>query len=354
LTLRNPLNFLKKANKCFNLYLKDHDKIDNIISSYGDDQEKFKEFFETKSGTDKDLIAKLNRFDDWYSKKKYYFFNGEEHLFKSMDTDTFFKMCYNNNINLLAFSPSENKILLETKDGIKFFTNNRFWTIDSVFARNEYSVPHLYTFKDFIVFDIGMNRGYASLNFANFDTCSAVYGFEIDQHTYNLSLENFKLNPKLSPKIKPFNFGLFDKDDEIDLFYIPGYDGITTTNTEFAKTQSEWVSQKELRESKKAQVKEAGKIISDIIDNDNIKSNIVLKIDTEGAESKIMYSLIKEGLMEKIDLIIGEIHLETEDLESKLTGFKRIYKTQASEKIYNLCMVKEKYYKAWNVAKTVN
>lgn len=353
MSLRNPFPFLKKVNKCFNLYLKDHDKIDNFISRYDADQKKFKEFFVSKSGTDNALISKLDRFSEWYSNKKFYFFNGEEHLFKSMDTDTFFKICYHNDINLLACSPGENKILLENKDGIKFFTNNRFWTMYSVFAKNEYSVPQLYMFKDFVVFDIGMNRGYASLNFANFDTCSAVYGFEIDSHTYNLALENFKLNTKLNPKINPFNFGLFDKDDEIDLFYIPGYDGITTTNYEFSETQSEWVSQKELMKSKKAQVKEAGKVISDIIDKDNITSNIVLKIDTEGAESKIMDSLIKEGLLEKIDLIIGEIHLETEDLESKLTGFKRIYKTHASEKIYNLCMVKEKYYNEWNEAKTI-
>ncbi len=352
MNLKNPINLLKKANKSFNLYLKDRIETNKIIKRYAKDQKKIKEFFEANSVREANLTDKINLLADLYSKNKYYFFNGEEHLFESMDTDTFFKMCFCNNIKLLAFSHNENRILLETEDGIKFFTNNRFWTIDSVFARNEYSIPQLYTFSDFVVLDIGMNRGYASLKFANFDSCSAVYGFEIDPNTYNLALENFNLNPKLNNKIHPFNFGLYDEDKELDLFYIPGYDGITTTNIEFAKTQSEWVSQKDLMKIKKANVKEAGKVISYIIEKEN-KSNIVLKIDTEGAESKIIDNLIENNLLEKIDMIIGEIHLETEDLEEKLLGFKRVHKNFASESIYTLCMVKKEYYNPLNKAKTI-
>ena len=81
---------------------------------------KIKEFFEANSISGANLTDKLNLFADWYSKNKYYFFNGEEHLFESMDTDTFFKMCFYNNIKLLAFSHKENRILLETERELNF------------------------------------------------------------------------------------------------------------------------------------------------------------------------------------------------------------------------------------------
>ncbi len=58
-----------------------------------------------------------------------------------------------------------------------------------------YSVPQLYQFKEFVVFDIELNRGYAALKFANLDSCKAVYGFKINDDTYDFALENFNLNP---------------------------------------------------------------------------------------------------------------------------------------------------------------
>jgi FkbM family methyltransferase len=296
----------------------------------------------------------MDLFTDSYFKKKYYFFNGQEKSFESMDTDAFFQMCIYNNIKLLSFSPSENRILLQTEDGIILVTNNRFWTIDSVFARNEYSVPQIYMFKDFVVFDIGMNRGYAALKFASFDSCKKVYGFEIDPDTYNLALENFNLNPELYDKIKPFDFGLYDDECALDIFYIPGYDGITTTKVEFTKTQPEWVKQKEQMQIKKVHVKEAGRILSDIIKEENIQSNIILKIDTEGAESKILDNLTKHEFIDKVDLIIGETHLESEDLELQLPGFKSVNKFYSDEKIYNFCLVKDKWYNELNRAKSSN
>lgn len=109
------------------------------------------------------------------------------------------------------------RYILKTEDGIILMTNNRFYTIKEIFALSGYSVPQLYKFEEFVVFDIGMNRGYASLNFANFDSCSTVYGFEINNETYNLALENLSLNPKLAYKIKTYDYGLSDKDGEVDI-----------------------------------------------------------------------------------------------------------------------------------------
>ena len=262
-----------------------------------------------------------------------------------LDTDQFFQMCFFNNIKLLSYSPSENRIYLKTEDGIVLGTNNRFYTIKEIFAHDGYSVPQLYLFKEFVVFDIGMNRGYAALKFANFDSCKTVYGFEINDETYSFALENFNLNPSINHKIKPYNFGLSDENGDVDIYCLPGSDGVTTTELEFTNFQSEWIKGKEKMKIKKAKVKEAGAVILNIIKNENINSNIVLKIDTEGSEHKIIDDLISKGVLDKLDLIVGESHLESEDLDSKLVGFKNVSKVYHTETIYSFCYVKDKFYK---------
>jgi len=291
------------------------------------------------------LNITIETFNKSYNIYKGYFFNGDEDSYQMMNSDEFFQMCFSNNIKLLSHSPSENKIYLETEDGIKLVTNNRFYTIKEIYARDGYSVPQLYQFKEFVVFDIGMNRGYAALKFANYDSCKAVYGFEINQNTYDFALENLDLNPELANKIKAHNFGISDKDDEIDIYCLPGSDGITTTELEFTNVQSEWLKWKEQMKIEKAMIKEASAIILDIIKKDNINSNIVLKIDTEGSEHKILDNLINNDVLDKFDLIMGENHLLGEDLDEKLVGFKNISKKYYTDNIYSFCYVKDKYFK---------
>jgi FkbM family methyltransferase len=408
-SLKNPLNFIKKANRTFNVYLGNYKRIDDFLNAYERDQQKSDAFLnafldiygENQEKTDKfiekydknqektDTILndfldtygenqeKTDKFIEKYDKNqektdtfidsyisindnlkkaidtfnknyyscKEYFFNGNEDSFEMMNTDQFFQMCFFNNIKILSHSPSENKIYLKTEDGIKLMTNNRFYTLKEIFARDGYSVPQLHQFKEFVVFDIGMNRGYAALKFANFDSCKAVYGFEINEETYDFALENFDLNPNLAHKIKPYKFGLSNENEDVDIYCLPGSDGVTTTELEFTNLQSEWLKGKEQMEIKKAKVKEASAVILDIIKNDNINARIVLKIDTEGSEHKIIDNLINNGVLDKIDLIMGESHLESEDLDDKLVGFKNIYKTYHTDTIYSFGYVKDKYYK---------
>ena len=381
--LKNPLNFIRKANRTFNIYLENYKEIDAFLNAYEEDQKRSNAFWdafldiygENQEKTEQfikrydenqrkidtfvnsyisikdDLKKAIDTFNKNYYNCKDYFFNGDEHLFKMMNTDQFFQMCFFNNIKLLSYSPSENRIYLKTEDGIILATNNRFYTIKEIFARGGYSAPQLYQFKEFVVFDIGMNRGYAALKFANFDSCKAVYGFEINEETYDFSLENFNLNPGIAHKIKLYKFGLSDKNGDVDIYCLPGSDGVTTTELEFTNIQGEWLKGKEQMEIKKARVKEAGKTLLDIIENDKIDCNIVLKIDTEGSEHKIIDSLISKGVLDKVDLIMGESHLESEDLDNKLVGFKSFSKEYYNDIIYSFCYVKDKFYKELPLSK---
>ena len=169
-----------------------------------------------------------------------------------------------------------------------------------------------YDFDEFVVFDVGMNRAYASLWFAKFDNCKAVYGFEIDYETYGKALSNINLNPKLSSKITMYNFGLSDKDEDVDLYYVNGCDGVNTMLQEVAEIQPELQDENKLN-TKKVRVKKASDILSNLIKENNITSNIVLKIDTEGAEYKIIADLIESNVISKVDVILGEGHLFKEN-----------------------------------------
>lgn len=292
----------------------------------------------------------INLFKKFYSDCKRYFFNGKEDLLKEyLNTDELFRMCYFNDMQFVSYSPSENKILLKTKEGIILATNNRFYTIKEVIGLDGYSVPQLYHFDDFVVFDIGMNRAYASLRFANFDNCSAVYGFEIDEETFNKAVYNINLNPHLSKKIKPYNFGLSNNYDNVKLFYLKGCDGVSTIESELIDVLFALKRNKNKIQTKNVEVKKASDVISNIIDIENITSKIVLKIDTEGSEYKIMEDIINSDLINKIDLILGEGHkFGDNNIGDDLLkyGFKKIEREEYPAS-YNFAYVKNKFYDEW-------
>ena len=302
------------------------------------------------SDLDSNLSILVDAYKKHYNEIRKYFFNGYESTLKQiMDTDFLFNLCYYNNIKFLSYSPKENRMLLETEEGIILSTNNHVWTIMEINGLNEYIIPQLYQFEDFVVFDIGMNRAYASLKFANFDNCSKVYGFEIDEFTYERALDNINFNPSLVDKIKPYNFGLSDSDDFVDLYYLDGYDGLNTMISEFTNIQPSLKTFKDNIKVKSVEVKKTSEVISQIIEYDNIDSNIVLKVDTEGAEYKILNDLIDSGLINKMDVILGEGHMfSDDDFKDKLNslGFYDV-KLDVESFTYSFAYVKREFYNFW-------
>lgn len=114
-----------------------------------------------------------------------------------------------------------------------------------IFVNKIYLLPPQISMKKFVVFDVGMNRGYASLYFADIENCEHVYGFELLSSTYKWACDNIELNPYLSSKIDTFNFGLWNKDDEvcIESDGIDGHTQVSTGTNDIVKNQllkSEW------------------------------------------------------------------------------------------------------------------
>lgn len=298
----------------------------------------------------KNSDSKISIFTDNFSEfKRYFFKDEEENLKKFLNTEDLFKLCYFNDIEFLSFSPAENKLLLKDKFGTILATNNRYYNILEVIAYDSYSVPQLYEFDDFVVFDIGMNRGYSSLRFAEFDNCSMVYGFEIDDVTYDKAVYHKKLNPQLADKLKLHNFGISNKNSKEELYFLKGADTLSTLEPDFVDIEFQLKAAKDKVETKLVEVRRASEVIEHIIERDNIKSKIVLKIDTEGSEYKIIDDLIQSNTINEVDLILGEGHkFCDEDIGLKLenAGFKLIKRTDF-DIVYNFAYVKGEYFDKW-------
>lgn len=267
----------------------------------------------------------IDDFKHDYEIKKKYFFKGKENLLKDLhiNTNSFYKMCNYNGIEFLTVLPDQNRLYLKTKDGLILTTNQNLFVFEEIFTKNSYISPKLYEYEEFVLFDVGMHRGYASLAIGQMDSCKAVYGFEIDLDTFEFAKENFALNPQIAKKIHPNQFGLSNSDEDVDIYVIPMSDGRTTTEDNVAHlNQSE---RDKYTLTKKSQIKKASTVLNQIIETNNITSKIVLKIDTEGAEYKILEDLYNSGVLNKIDLLMGECHFGIEKLEGYLNDFNPIF-----------------------------
>lgn len=326
-----------------------YNQIDKVQSSILNQHEQTKKFIDSQKDLNNHLRNSADLvFENYHESRRYFFNNQEDKLKKYFDTNDLFNICYYNNFKFLSYSPEENRILIQTDDGIIVGSNNRLYTIKEVIAFNGYSIPQLYDFDEFVVFDVGMNRAYASLWFAKFENCKNVYGFEIDPETYDKALSNVNLNPSLSCKIRQYNFGLSNENGEVELYYVNGCDGVNTMFSEVADLQGE-LKDKTKVQTKTVHVKKASEVLSKIIVDENISSKIVLKIDTEGAEYNIIKDLIDSNLISKIDVLLGEGHIfEREHYCGKLKelGFRQV-ELEINPVTYNFAFVKEDYFDVW-------
>ena len=230
------------------------------------------------------------------------------------------------NIEILDFNSTENYIYLK-KDNILFVTTPNYpYIVREIFCNHNYFInPQYLKHKDYSIFDIGMNRGYATPYFANQTWCKEVYGFEIEKDVFEIAKKNISLNIDLKDKISIFDFGLGKEDGFFKTYYLPNRDGINTVSKEFlinyAPEESEHIIEKENI------IKKTSAIFKDLVEKNSV-NHIILKIDVEGAEYEIFDDLVTDypQFFNNVDLIIGEAHLGLEPIVSKLTplGFIEI------------------------------
>ena len=194
-----------------------------------------------------------------------------------------------------------------------------YWIFVEIFCSNIYSDIYKYIDqeKKYVVYDIGANRGYASLWFAQQNWCIKVESFELMLENCVKVKDNLKVNPSLEININ--EFGLGKRDEEIIAYYFSERDGISSMSKSFLEDFAPEMSLDKYRT--RALIKEASLELRNK-ERSNI-APIIMKIDVEGAEYDIFENIVDNypEFFEKVNIIIGEAHFGLERLVNLLEKF---------------------------------
>ena len=157
--------------------------------------------------------------------------------------------------------------------------------------------------------DVGAHKGETIKYFAKFLNIGNVYAFEPNKIIYQKLLNNIS---KLEKDVKCFNIALGDK-DEIKALNILNESSSSTINnlnksSKYYKRKNKIInlfSTNQEISKKNVEIK----TLSSFMDNFILKNQVILKIDTEGYEYKILKGLSKKHL-ERIDFIYIEHHYD--------------------------------------------
>ena len=149
-----------------------------------------------------------------------------------------------------------------------------------------------------IVFDIGAHIGSFSLLAAKLANDGMVFSFEPEENNYNLLKENITINQ--FQNIKPFNIAVTDNISQSVLNY-----SSKNTGGHSLILKNDGKNNKEV----------ASNTLENILEQNNIDRIDFLKIDTEGSEYQIIYS-IPDLIFHRIKKIALEFH----EIDEKRNG----------------------------------
>ena len=164
---------------------------------------------------------------------------------------------------------------------------------ENQYFRNKY----LHFDPDLPIIDAGAHIGTFTLLVAKLYKATQIIALEIDPDTYTSLLDNIKLNNIHSVSAK--NLGLWKHKGKTDLHFV----GNDTLGCSIVKNWND--------HSKRVQVTTLLDVMSEL----KLKSVGLLKVDIEGAEYDVFYSL-PVSVFKKIRNIIVEYHLSDQKQES--------------------------------------
>lgn len=182
---------------------------------------------------------------------------------------------------------------------------------EDLFILREVLMDGVYNFglpgEGVVVWDVGMNVGIASLYFAARPDVRAVLGFEPFQPTFEAAKRNFELNPTLSLKIRPHNYGVAGAPRFARASYLSswkgsvGVDGIRKEVLDRVRLDGGQVT------AENVELLGADCVLRSII-KDYPDSAIVAKIDCEGSEYEIIRCLDESNLLGELSVVMLEWH----------------------------------------------
>jgi FkbM family methyltransferase len=234
--------------------------------------------------------------------------------------------------NGFTFHATAQEIIAEFS-GTRFHVNNieDFQVLSEIFIHNEYNFM---TGRDKVVIDIGMNAGLASLFLARDPSVREIHAFEPFSLPYARALKNFALNPTTAGKIKPNQFGLGERDEQMEVMVRSDATiGISVRGADTGKPE-------------KIHIKEAAGIIGPLAEHARTADmDVVIKMDCEGSEFGIFDTLARHGLFGSINAMVIEWHKWWSKDKNQMTliaplldaGFIVLDKTQLSNPHAGLC-----------------
>ena len=264
------------------------------------------------------------------------FFKGQSDPLAFPNVDYLVAWALVQDIGFVRFDRQKNRVVLR-KDGITVATDAYFYILVELYGKGEYESARELLRRPFVLYDLGMNRGYASLWFANLPDCRAVYGFELVESTYRFALDNFALNPRLAEKIQAFCVGLGGDNRKIDLLYEEATDGVATLLPEFYDRY--WTAERKQRALRKTvEIRKASEALASLPRCTHGEMR-VLKIDVEGAEYEILAELAGAGALD-FDVIVAEAHLGLDRLLALVPGYRVVNEVRHSEQMANVTLVR--------------
>jgi len=217
--------------------------------------------------------------------------------------------------------------------GTRLYVNNAedFQVLSEIFIHNEYN---FITGRDKIIIDIGMNAGLASLFLARDPSVREIHAFEPFALPHARALKNFALNPKVAAKIKPNQFGLGERDEQMEVMVRSDATiGISVRGADSGKPET-------------IHIKEAAGVITPLAERARRAGmDLVIKMDCEGSEFGIFETLARHGLFGSINAMVIEWHKWWSKDKNQMTliapllnaGFIVLDKTQLSNPHAGLC-----------------
>lgn len=255
--------------------------------------------YHTSSDPFRKLVAELNRYEPQVELMGDSFSipfcglkgNIKLHGFLLTRFDVFRKLAL---VNRGGFEVRDSQVVYRIDDlTMRVTTAEELFIIHEIFFQNAYSieVPE----EAYIVVDVGMNVGFASLFFARCTSVKKIYAYEPFGPTYQNALSNFRLNPRVSKKVVPLNFGLGASDEVLDVPYSRELKGKNSIINQVGDSVE------------KVQIRSASSVIRALVQK-HASDTFYMKIDCEGAEVEIFQSFANQPFPECIRGVLLEWH----------------------------------------------
>jgi len=203
----------------------------------------------------------------------------------------------------IEFFGMMNGELITVIDKIRFRVdhNGSLFILDEIFSERLYD---LRVDEDLVVVDVGMNVGIATLFFASQTNVKAVYGYEPLPDTYLQAKHNFSINPSISSKINPVLSGISDYDGKIRVPAAVSGSAVFSTDPTFIAAHG-------MNSGPEVEVDIIHiRGVFESIRNGFPGTRVLLKLDCEGEEYRIMAYLSQNGMMDMISVVALEWHVK--------------------------------------------